>query len=636
MDKNNSHVQTRSTGNTEHYQINTGESAKESSKVEYTTEDLLQKYLVSSMTEVSTKYFSPVTDLLTSMFKAEFIQNDYTNTSQSLLFNSTRNSGQHIEVNFHKFFMNAMSNVKQAISSENDGVCLENIKNYEMICLKNPSVITKCVATPNSNQSVRNNGAAGQLAQLKATNDLEPNTPIENEIIQGHYSKLIGSENITDKNKENLDKKYQNRNDNKKYRCCICGLGEPPELIDIEHVVSSQLLLWLGINPGIYSAQEFGINDTFADADDDIISVASDLAFPQEMKKESKFSGWAQKISQNINGPKAFSQNKFFNEVYRSMFLPAHAHCNRTIKSEYSPFKINQDGKIISDLTMELYEKNGKPNPTKSYETNVIEKSIDRIILKMKNDENMNIAKEAIEAHKKSWIEIQKSEFDNIAGLLDQIDKITKEASYSMLEEMLDQITKNENIIELNSFRDFIYGLIGYPTKPLEMSNEIDVLNLIKDNKTELCGILALINRTMLQRFIFCVHKKGMKLKEVVSPNGTNSTFIPSVQSTAEKSETNIEFTQESAHKQIPFSYHIWSENRSKNKNTNITGAIEGENEVFNGKSHPRKKIGLQKENNNNKGGRKTRKRKNKKRKTKKRINKNRKTIRRKNMTRKK
>ncbi len=486
--------------NTNYVQLaQTTSSTLESNEV-MAEEDFLQKYLVDSMISAATEYFSPVTHLIKNIV-------DGTNYTQSdtfsfpdppsmvpELFNVTTGSDRHLKTKFWDIFRKARVTAMEALIASNNNNTTYTAKDYKNIWLENPSsVINSCSSI--SKTPVRTISASATTSQLSAVNSL---TKFGEE---DEYTDLIPiSTTTTTARKKVLEKKYPNRMKQQQIRCCICGLGEPPELTDIEHVVSSQLLIWLGINPGIISAKEFGKTDADddddGDGDDDIVSVASDLAFGKISNKQ-KLKNWIETISIKLNDGK--KQSHYVNNIIRSMFRPAHIHCNRYIKSEYSPFTTDASGQIISNLETPIKIKTEQS----TYKDGVIIKSIKETIKKFEPPKPTSLQ---IKTHTQKWIEIQKEEFNQIAFFLNAIDNQTKISSFNLLDKMATLIFNKNNPKELSAFRDFILSLLGSNSE--DKGSDIDSIATLKDdNKEELAENLALINKIILSRFMYCVHK---------------------------------------------------------------------------------------------------------------------------------
>lgn len=509
-------------------------------------EAFLQKYLVGSMISSAKSHFSPVTRLIKNIVDGtNYTQRDTFSfgdqpSADSQLFGVTLDSGHHLKTKFWDIFRKARGTAMVALTAPNGTKYAA--KDYKKVWLENPSsVINKCSSF--TGEPVRTKSAGATTTQLNAVNSLKELTRDVND-----YTGLIPIPTSTTderKRKEALRKIYPKRSEHQQIRCCICGLGEPPALTDIEHVVSSQLLIWLGINPGIRSAKEFGESGDVDDEDgeDDIVSVASDLAFGK-IRKKDKLEQWIQTISKQLNptGTGTGGENPIVNNIIRSMFRPAHETCNRHIKCEHSPFTTNSSGEIISKLDTSIKIK----KVTSTYKTGVIIKSIDDTIAKSAKIGIPKPSPEAIEDHKQKWIEIQEKEFTDIAEFLNTIDQQTKHSSYMLLDDMAKMVARSSDPKELSAFRDFILSLLGRPDSEYTKNDDITTTNmeklekLIYDNREELAEILALINKTILSRFMYCVHKSDNVTTTANKGTGnsqTDSVFSPTQSSAPGSSE---------------------------------------------------------------------------------------------------
>ena len=462
-------------------------------------ETLFGKYLIQSMEAIvapsdpRNSTFSPVTDLLYNIItQTNFHQGLQGQTSpitlQGNIFGVTLGSANThnqplLSQNYHKIFVNATRNIKNIMSQGHVP------KTYKEFWLNEPSKVTNACSSFEGSP-VRTESAGSTTTQFNAVNKLtkpttEPYAP----------TNLIPVANDT-------NNKYLNRSNEQINRCCICGLGESPELSDMEHVVSSQLLIWLGINPGLLSARNFIIESDFTgdDAADDVAdneSVVSEVL--QGRNKKDRFSQWIQRIATQTNGTDAI----------RSMFLPAHGHCNRNIKREHNPFVVGPGGIIQSNL------KKVQKDTGKTYET-IIEEAIDYA-----RGVQGDISDDQLELHKSTWIGIQEGEFDKIAGFLNTVDDMTKTASLQIIQNMWNSIYSNGDEREITAFKDFIIDLLP----PMMTSDDnVTFINSILAN-TRYSNIisenLALIHKKILASFTFCIHKP-----QIASPHRTGMTGV--------------------------------------------------------------------------------------------------------------
>jgi hypothetical protein len=235
-----------------------------------------------------------------------------------------------------------------------------------------------------------------------------------------------------------------------KERCCICGLGKPPELTDIEHVVSSQLLILLGICPAPKSWAGFwevfnALGTSKVGGNNWVMHLIS--FFPEE------------------EGDQGRARN-----VFRSMMLPAHSQCNRHIKSEWSPIGIKisaEQGGNIGYITADINESFDDMNKN-NYVDKVIIPSIDFINDSRKkfklNDSNLD-------KYKKKWIGQQKRVFSEIAWLLNSIDQRNNTASLGLIKFLYVSAAESRSDGDRDAFVELVSDLLGSIKGDIAWSN---------------------------------------------------------------------------------------------------------------------------------------------------------------------
>jgi hypothetical protein len=216
-------------------------------------------------------------------------------------------------------------------------------------------------------------------------------------------------------------------------RCCICGLGEPPQLTDIEHVVSSQLLISLGICPGTKSL--IGFRHIF-----------------DGLRRASR-DNWVNTI---IN---YFPDNNrdAVRSAFRSMMLPAHAHCNQVIKREWSPFYVDPKGNILANINMHFEDMAGQ-----TYAQKVIEPSIEFVNSRRRQKgEPPKLSREGLNDYISKWNTKQQTTFKKIAWLLNSIDQRNNDASWFLFNNLYERAKLENNIIDRAAFAELVANILG-------------------------------------------------------------------------------------------------------------------------------------------------------------------------------
>ena len=274
---------------------------------------------------------------------------------------------------------------------------------------------------------------------------------------------------------------FEGASDPQKERCCICGLplNSQVETTDIEHVVSSQLLILLGICPAPKSWAGFWkvFNELSSSGGVGPNWVKHLISFFPEGERERA------------------------RKVFRSMMLPAHSSCNRGIKSELSPIGVEMGGgkdRQIGDITANINQKFGDMNNT--YANKVIIPSI--------NANKGTRIYSSIRNHTARWKDTQSHVFDNIAWLLNRIDQRNNDASWALIEYFY--IIANNNTSNQDPFVQLVEYILD--TTGLDWNTIHDVLN-DEHNKLIIMTKLTLVVEAVLVLFQTDVQTPALELK---------------------------------------------------------------------------------------------------------------------------
>ena len=300
-------------------------------------------------------------------------------------------------------------------------------------------------------------------------------------------------------------------------RCCICGVGEPPELTDIEHVVSSQLLILLGICPATKSWSMFWqvFNDFNSNEAGRVNWVEQVINFfPSEQREDARM-------------------------VFRSMMLPAHSHCNRTIKSEYSPLGINlETGTITGYIDQPFVNMDNK-----TYIEKVIEPSI--TYANESQIKSKKMTGEKLTKYKNYWIENQRGVFSDIASFLNSIDQRNNDASLGLIQFLYNRASKS-NQLDKNAFVELVSDLLGFEKGRIEWNPQLyDII--YEDPKSKLILIivtkLTLVVEAVLVLFQSDVQDPEQEITGATSQG--DSSYAPTGSSQEEYMTTDTSFGSE-------------------------------------------------------------------------------------------
>ena len=259
-------------------------------------------------------------------------------------------------------------------------------------------------------------------------------------------------------------------------RCCICGLDQPPPLTDIEHVVSSQLLILLGLCPGTKSWAGFR-------------QIFNEL---NNIGDDNKNPNWVGTI---INYFPDKKQQLKARVAFRSMMLPAHAHCNQTIKREWSPFYVDAKGNIQANIREPFTDMGDK-----TYVEKVIEPSID-YVNNTRNQKGVpkKLNREELSVYTEDWITKQQSTFNELAWLLNSIDQRNNRASWFLIDYLYRTANETGNDSDKAAFVELVADILGLE-KGANWSDMERVLG-VKDNQFKIATTLTLVVEAVLVLF---------------------------------------------------------------------------------------------------------------------------------------
>jgi hypothetical protein len=357
-------------------------------------------------------------------------------------------------------------------------------------------------------------------------------------------------------------------------RCCICGLDQPPPLTDIEHVVSSQLLILLGICPGIKSWVGFR-------------QIFNEL---NNMGHDNKKTNWVRTI---INYFPDNKQKIRARDAFRSMMLPAHAYCNQTIKREWSPFYIDARGNIQADIRAPFADMDDK-----TYAQKVIEPSIEYVnnnrtpkgIPKKRNRDELS-------AYTEEWITKQQETFKELAWLLNSIDQRNNRASLFLINYLYRNANDTGNDSDRSAFAELVSDILGLK-KDTKWGDMESVLG-VKNNQLKIATTLTLVVEAILVLFQSDVQNPT---QQVINENrgndgddGYSSPGSTALNSSIDDADSEISFTSESelsdieSKKNLPSSDDE-SQNSSSNSQSSATSSSSTISNEFRNPTDPASK----------------------------------------------
>jgi hypothetical protein len=252
-----------------------------------------------------------------------------------------------------------------------------------------------------------------------------------------------------------MSKIFTGADEEEKNRCCICGLGELPTLTDIEHVVSSQLLILLGICPAPKSWAAFWqlFNEFNSNGEDP--------------------ANWVEKV---INFFPSSEERDDARKVFRSMMLPAHSFCNRNIKREFSPLGINLETGTITGYIDQPF--------VNMYDNTYIQQVIVPSITYTNDNRTRKLSKKDLSEYTYLWIDNQRKVFANIAGFLNSIDQRNNDASLGLIQFLYVRALESDES-DKNAFVEFVSDLLGFEKDRIKWDHQL--YNIIyEDSKTKL------------------------------------------------------------------------------------------------------------------------------------------------------
>ena len=265
-----------------------------------------------------------------------------------------------------------------------------------------------------------------------------------------------------------------------KERCCICGLGEPPPLIDIEHVVSSQLLILLGICPATKSWAGFW------------------EVFNALVTSGGGGNNW---VTQLIRFFPEGKERDRARRVFRSMMLPAHSNCNRNIKRELSPIGISMsmEGKVrIGDITADINKKFTDNMDGMSYVERVIEPSINAINSDLKKSK---LSPSNLVNYKKEWVKNQIVVFNEIAWLLNSIDQRNNRASLGLIQFLYVSAEESPLDGDKDAFIELVSDLLDFKKGVINSGNIKSLIFTNQQTQLIIMTKLTLVVEALLVEF---------------------------------------------------------------------------------------------------------------------------------------
>jgi hypothetical protein len=344
-------------------------------------------------------------------------------------------------------------------------------------------------------------------------------------------------------------------------RCCICGLDQPPPLTDIEHVVSSQLLILLGLCPGTKSWVGFRriFNELNNTGDD------------------NKKNNWVKTI---INYFPDKKQKIRARDAFRSMMLPAHAYCNQTIKREWSPFYVDKEGNIQADIRAPFEDMGNQ-----TYMQKVIKPSIDYV-----NDtrNTRDIPKKRnrgeLAAYTEEWITKQQKTFKELAWLLNSIDQRNNRGSLFLIDYLYRTANEKDNDSDRAAFSELVSDILGLKkgTKWGDMESVLSV----KNNQLKIATTLTLVVEAILVLFQSDIQNPTQEAIEENSgsdiDNEYSSQGSATLHSSIDDADSESSFTTESELSSIDYNKNFSSsDDESQNSNSKSQSSTTGTSSIM-------------------------------------------------------
>jgi hypothetical protein len=331
-------------------------------------------------------------------------------------------------------------------------------------------------------------------------------------------------------------------------QCCICGLGDPPPLMDIEHVVSSQLLILLGLCSGTKSL--VGFQDIF-----------------NGLHGASR-TNWVEII---IN---YFPENKraTARRAFRSMLLPAHAYCNQTIKKEWSPFYIDEKGNILANINKPFEDMDGQ-----TYAQRVIIQSI--LFANAKRSQKSippKLVNTGLQDYITRWITTQQKTFSDIAWFLNSIDQRNNDASWFLFNHLYNVARDGDNILDKAAFAELVTNILGYK----DVINWKDIESVLEndENKLKIKTTLTLLVETILVLFQADVQTPTIK----ATPTNSSGRYTQHSGSDADNElSSDTSFTSESELSDIEKQASSSSDDESQNSNSKSQSSASDTSSTF-------------------------------------------------------
>jgi hypothetical protein len=253
-------------------------------------------------------------------------------------------------------------------------------------------------------------------------------------------------------------------------RCCICGLGSPPPLTDIEHVVSSQLLISLGICPATRSFR--GFQDIFNDL------------------RGASSTNWVETIVNYF----PFNSQTRARRAFRSIMLPAHMYCNQVIKREWSPFYVDEEGNIRADINEDFKDMG------QTYAERVIIPSIQHVNEpRTKRGTPRKLDGRELQEYITEWITEQQATFSEIAWLLNSIEQRNNNASWFLFNYLYEVARDGDSSSDRAAFAELVTNILGYDE--IIRWEEIESVLSNNQNKLKIKTILTLLVQAILVLF---------------------------------------------------------------------------------------------------------------------------------------